>query len=132
MSYQTEILTDYNLVLTRISGVMDDKSNFAYSSSLSKTKYFHSSYNQLADSRMATKNLLTHEGVIKISNSSAFEPSVKRAFVVNDEQAAMFATLFGVTTSESNNYFVTRDIHRACEWLGVSYAIVMAASLYQT
>jgi len=130
MSISSEILLESSLVITRVEGVVDDNNVFKAESLLSTMDGFNSSFNQLADSRLVSKNLLTPDGLLKTSYVTPFSPSSRRAYVVNDELASMFATLFGVTVSETSNYLVTFEIEEACEWLGVAYKSVLATSIY--
>ena len=130
MAIKHEIILDLDLILTRVDGVVDDNATYESEELLSTIEGFKSNFNQLADARLVTENLITTDGLFKVGTVTPFDHNVKRAYVVNDKLASMYATLFGITASSGENYFVTYNIEEACDWLDIPYDVVMAASIY--
>jgi len=130
MPIKTDIISDLELALIKIEGKVDDRSAYKHLESIAELAGFKSTYNVMIDARLMTENLLSPEGVIKMSSDTPFEQSIKRAYVVGDEKAGMHATLFGSTASIEKYFFVTYDMEDACEWLGISPNDISTSSVY--
>jgi len=131
MAVKAEVITELNLFLTRASGSLSDQDLVAYQESIASMPGFSSELNTLLDGREVTENLLSQESLIRYSTKTPFASSVRRAYVVRDEKAAMYATLFGATSSDSDKYFVTYSIDDACEWLGIEFNSIKNSIVYQ-
>lgn len=127
---QMEVLTDLGVFLTRVEGRVDDQLLGQYQESIVGLPNYSSMLNTLFDGSFITENAVSPESIIKFSSSTPFDASVKRAYIVSDEKSGMLATLFGSTTSNSENFLVTHKLDVACEWLGISYDAVKASSVY--
>ena len=131
MPVKAEVISELNLFLTRANGSLGDQDLVVYQESITSMPGFSSELNTLLDARDVTENLLSQENLIRYSSKTPFAASVRRAYVVRDEKAGMFATLFGTTTSDSENYFVTYSIDDACEWLGIEFDNIKNSIVYQ-
>jgi len=130
MSINIEIIEKLNLFLTIVSGKVDDQMALQYQESIINLPGYRSTLNTLMDARLVTDNSLSPQNLVRLSANTPFDSSVKRAYVIDNEKAAMFATIFGTTSSGNENFFVTYNIADACDWLNVSYDTVMSASIY--
>lgn len=130
MTIKAEIITDLELLIIRALGKIDDQGVMAFQAQMAHLPDFQPRLNIIIDARSVTDNLLSPEGVIKLSGDSPLEKSVKRAYVVGDEKASMQATLLGSTSSIHKHFFVTYSLEDACEWLGISLDAVNNSSVY--
>lgn len=130
MPIKAEIITDLELLIIRAAGKIDDQSVMEFQAQIVYLPNFQPTLNIIIDARSVTDNLLSPEGVIKLSGDTPFEKSVKRAYVVADEQASIQATLLGSTSSIHKHFFVTYSIEDACEWLGISLDKINSSSVY--
>ena len=131
MSINISILDELNLFLTVVSGKADDQLATQFQDSITSLPGYRSSLNTLMDARLVTDNVMSPENLVRLSTSTPFDQSVKRAYVVDNEKAAMLATIFGTTSSGNENYLVTYNIDDACEWLGFSFDDIKNAPAYK-
>ncbi len=119
MPIQSEIDKLQGIVFTTIYGSVTDAEAFEHEKELGDKEEFRADFNQLVDARGVTENQLSADGLAKLGKVTPFDLTAKRAYVVNDDLAGLFAVIFGVQSSGRDNYYVTRDIVYAYEWLGV-------------
>lgn len=130
MPVKMEVLTDLDLFVTKVSGKVDDQLLAQYQESIFKLPEYKPTLNTLLDARLISENQISPGGLIRFSSSTPFKKSVKRAYIVSDEKVGMLATLFGSTTSDSENFLVTYKVETACDWLGVPYDIILSSQVF--
>ena len=131
MAVKAEVVSELDLFLTRAIGKLTDQDLFLYQETITKFPEYRPTLNTLFDGRSVTENLVSSESLIRISSRTPFDALVKRAYVVSNEKAGMYATLFGSTASASEHFFVTYNIEDACTWLGFTHKDIMNLSVYQ-
>ena len=131
MSIKISIIEELNLFLTVVDGKADDQIASRYQESILSLPGYRPTLNTLMDARLVTDNTMSPENLVRLSTSTPFDQSVKRAYVVDNEKAAMLATIFGTTSSGNENYFVTFNIDDACEWFGFSFEDIKNSSAYK-
>lgn len=131
MSVKVDVITELNLFITQVAGSISDQDLVRYQELIQNTPGYQPTLNTLFDARTVAENLVTPENLIRISSSTPFDASVKRAYVVNDEKASMLATVFGTTSSINDKFFVTYKLDDACEWLGISPDDLNKSSIFK-
>ncbi|HEC14004.1 MAG TPA: hypothetical protein ENI80_12300 [Acidiferrobacteraceae bacterium] len=119
MPIQSEIDKSQGIVFTTIYGSVTDAEAFEHEKELRDREEFRAHFNQLVDARGVIENRLSADGLAKLGKVTPFDLTAKRACVVNDELAGLFAVIFGVQCGSRDNYYITKDIVYAYEWLGV-------------
>ena len=131
MTVKVDVIPELNLFITQATGKLSDQDLAQYQKSIPATPGYKPTLNTLFDARSVAENLVTPENLIRISTSTPFDTSVKRAYVVSDEKASMLATVFGTTSSIDDKFFVSFQLDDACEWLGISLDDLNRSSIYK-
>ena len=84
MPIKCEIFPDLRVVLTIITGSIDDKACIDNARSLGKMPGFYSSFDQIIDLTGVTANLLTAEGLQEIAKITPFSPDSRRSFIISE------------------------------------------------
>ena len=106
--------------MTVTKGQVTNSMMYAAETKLGQDPLFQAQFSQIADCRGVSKNLITPDGLIKLATLTPFEATARRCYVVAEKQAQSYASLFGMKTAGSNDfYLVTDDIDTAWQWLGL-------------
>jgi len=118
MPISSEILHAERIVLTIVSGYIDDEICVKHELNLANNPEFDPGFNQLVDVTGIQENNVTDEGLSRIADATPFLPTCRRAYVVSDNmtaaKAGFFARLAGM---ESDKIFVSNSREQAYTWL---------------
>lgn len=118
MPIKCEIFPDLRVVLTIITGSIDDKACIDNARSLGKMPGFYSSFDQIIDLTGVTANLLTAEGLQEIAKITPFSPDSRRSFIISESNTVTKTGYFAsLSEIKSENMFVTSDRDKAYKWL---------------
>ena len=120
MSIEHRLVLAHELVMTVTAGQVTNSLMYEAETRLGEDPEFKAHFSQIADCRGVTKNLITPDGLIKLAAITPFESTARRCYVVEEKQAQSYASLFGMKSSGSNDYYlVTDNMEAAWEWLGI-------------
>lgn len=118
MSIQFEVYPDLHIVLTILTGTVDDQMCLDNIHKLAASPGFDASFDQVIDVTGITANKITNAGLTAVAELTPFSSASRRAFIISESnivtQAGFFGSLSGV---ESDNIFVTHDRDKAYDWL---------------
>jgi len=118
MPIDFEIYPDLRIVLTIVTGSIDDRMSIDNAVKLGNHPDFDSSFHQIIDVTAITANRLTEDGMEEISRITPFSRSSRRAFIVAENNMVTKAGYFSrLSTIVSDNIFVTNSREKAYEWL---------------
>ena len=107
------------LVMSTGSGILTLADAIAHQERLKQDPEFDPSYSQLLDFSHVTKIEITSEHIRRIAQDSAFSPSSRRAFLVNNDTAYGLARMFAILreTAGDTGIEVFRSLDEALEWV---------------
>jgi len=118
MAIQFEIYPDLRIVLTVLSGVVDDQMCIDNIRSLVEDPGFDSSFDQVIDTTEITLNGLTEDGLREVARATPFLSSSRRVYIVSEHTMVTQADFYaGLTEAEPGKVFVTPSRKKAYAWL---------------
>ena len=120
MSIKYRVVKDLRLVLTFISGGVDDHDLLIAVESLKAWPGFDPAFAELADAR-GVNSTVTFGGLMNAGSQSPFALDSRRAFVVKELIDRGRANQLGALSSKGSRSFrVLESVAEAIEWLGYS------------
>lgn len=118
MPIDFEIYPDLRIVLTVLSGVVEDQMCIDNIRRLVDHSDFDSSFDQVIDTTEITRNALTEDGLREVASSTPFSPGSRRAFIVAENILVTQADIYSrLTEAEPGKVFVTPSREKAYAWL---------------
>lgn len=118
MPIEFEIFPDLRIVLTVLSGAIEDQMCIDNIMRLSDDPRFDSSFDQVIDTTGISKNGLTEDGLREVAKVTPFISSSRRAFIVAEHVMVTQADFYSrLTAGNSDKVFVTHSRKQAYAWL---------------
>jgi len=118
VSIEFEIYPDLRIVLTVLSGAIEDRMCIENIMRLSGDPQFDSSFDQVIDTTGISNNGLTEDGLREVAKVTPFLSSSRRAFIVAEQIMVTQADFYSrLTAGDSDKVFVTRSRKQAYAWL---------------
>jgi len=118
MPFTNQILVPDRIVLTVVTGVINDQLAIANQKKIVEHPDFDPAFDQMADLTGVSQIEITQEGLAQLSMNSPFLPTSRRAFIISnsdgEEKLGIFATL---TDMQSDKVLVTSKREEAYSWL---------------
>jgi len=119
MPISSEILKEVGIVLTVVTGDIDDDTLINFEINLAKHPDFDPQLHQLIDASGVINSTVTPAGLQKLVEVTPFAPARCRAFVTASDEASEKAGIFAklASASQSELIYVTRNRDDAYNWL---------------
>lgn len=121
MTIEYTILKELELVVSRVYGIFTDEELFNHFTKLASDRRFNPSYSRLTDLRCVTHLAVTPGGLRMAAGELPFSQESMTALVITPVFAKEMASLWGVTATSSNAYYlITENLDDALTWFGMN------------
>jgi hypothetical protein len=118
MSINIEVFPDLGIVLTVVTGVINDRIGIDSARQLAEKPGFDASFDHILDLAGTTANNLTREGIQEIARITPFSSTSRRVFIVSESDLGAQADFFsGLLEVDPDKVFVTHSREKAYRWL---------------
>ena len=118
MSINIEIFPDLGIVLTVVTGTINDRMVIDFTRQLANKPEFDATFDHILDLAGATANNLTREGIQEIARITPFSSTSRRVFIVAENDLASQADYFsGLLEVGPDTVFITHSREKAYQWL---------------
>jgi len=118
MPFTNQILVSDRIVLTVVTGVINDQLAIANQKKIIDHPDFDPAFDQIADLTGVSMIEITQEGLAQLSINSPFLPTSRRAYIISnpdgEEKLGIFASLIDM---QSDKVLVTAKREEAYSWL---------------